>query len=119
VDDLGPYALLYPLWGTPESRRFVAGILGDLPAHDTRHGGDLLPTLLAYLRHGGAAGDAAADLGIHRNTLAYRLRRIEELCGRSPLDPAQHLSLHLAALLHTLPPPEDQPLPDAGAAPRG
>jgi len=107
VDDLGPYGLLYPLWGTPEAGRFVAGVLGDLPEHDTRYGGELLPTLLAYLRQGGAAGAAAAELAIHRNTLTYRLRRIEEICGRSPLDPAQQLAMHLAALLYMLPHPEE------------
>ena len=81
---------------------------------DLLHGNGIEPsdaniarTLAAYLRHGGAAGDAAAQLAIHRNTLTYRLRRIAELTGRSPLDPAQALSLHLAALLHSLP-QEDQ-----------
>ena len=81
---------------------FVDGILGDLPEHDARYGGELLPTLLAYLRQGGAAGAAADALKIHRNTLTYRLRRIEEICKRSPLDPDQHLSLHLAAILFSL-----------------
>ena len=102
VDDLGAYGLLYPLWGTPAATRFVSGILGDLPEHDARYGGELLPTLLTYLRQGGAAGAAADTLKIHRNTLTYRLRRIEEVCKRSPLDPDQHLSLHLAALLYSL-----------------
>lgn len=105
VDDLGPYRLLYPLWGTPEAARFVADVLGVLPEYDARYGGELLATLLAYLRHGGAAGTAAAQLAIHRNTLTYRLRRIEDVSGRSPLDPSQQLSLHLAVLLHLLPPP--------------
>ncbi len=102
VDDLGAYGLIYPLWGTPAASRFVDGILGDLPEHDARYGGELLPTLLAYLRQGGAAGAAADALKIHRNTLTYRLRRIEEICKRSPLDPDQHLSLHLAAILFSL-----------------
>jgi sugar diacid utilization regulator len=105
VDDLGPYLLLYPLWGMPEAARFVGGILGDLPEHDTRYNGELLTTLLTYLGQGGAAGAAADALKIHRNTLTYRLRRIEEICRRSPLDPAQQLSLHLAVLLHSLPAP--------------
>jgi purine catabolism regulator len=107
TDDLGPHRLLYPLWGGREAARFVADVLGELPAYDARHGGDLLATLLAYLRLGGAAGSAAEQLGVHRNTLTYRLRRIEELAGRSPLDPDQQLSLHLAALLHALPPPDE------------
>ena len=102
VDDLGAYGLIYPLWGTPAATRFVDGILGDLPEHDARYGGELLPTLLTYLRQGGAAGAAADTLKIHRNTLTYRLRRIEEICKRSALDPEQHLSLHLAAILFSL-----------------
>jgi hypothetical protein len=102
VDDLGAYGLIYPLWGTPAATWFVDGILGDLPEHDARYGGELLPTLLTYLRQGGAAGAAADTLKIHRNTLTYRLRRIEEICKRSPLDPDQHLSLHLAAILYSL-----------------
>ena len=106
-DDLGPYALLYPLWGTPEADRFVEAVLGELPAYDARYGGELLPTLAAYLEHSGAASAAADRLAIHRNTLTYRLRRIAELTGRSPLDPAQQLSLRLAVMLHRLPPAED------------
>lgn len=105
-NDLGPYALLYHLWGTPDAARFVEAVLGGLPDYDERYGGDLVATLAAYLRHSGGAAAAATELAIHRNTLTYRLRRITELIGRSPLDPAQQLSLHLAVLLHGLPPAE-------------
>lgn len=40
--------------------------------------GELLATLEAWLHHGGRA---AQQLGIHRNTLAYRLRYVEHLLG--------------------------------------
>lgn len=101
-DDLGAYRLLYPLWGAPAAEHFVTAVLRDLPGHDRRHGGVLLPTLLAYLTHGGNAASAADALAIHRNTLSYRLRRVAELTGRSPLDGRQQLALHLATLLHLL-----------------
>lgn len=101
-DDLGAYRLLYPLWGTPAAEQFVTAVLRDLPAHDQQHGGVLLPTLLAYLAHGGNAASAAGTLVIHRNTLSYRLRRVAELTGRSPLDARQQLALHLATLLQLL-----------------
>lgn len=39
----------------------------------------LLTTLGSYLRHSGATPAICQELFIHRNTLAYRLRRIEEL----------------------------------------
>ncbi|CAM5328815.1 PucR family transcriptional regulator OS=Streptomyces cyaneofuscatus OX=66883 GN=G3I52_26320 PE=4 SV=1 [Streptomyces cyaneofuscatus] len=33
------------------------------------------------------ADAAAADLGVHRHTLRYRMRRVEEILGRSLDDP--------------------------------
>lgn len=39
----------------------------------------LLATLEVYLRHGGATAPTCQELFIHRNTLAYRLRRLEDL----------------------------------------
>jgi sugar diacid utilization regulator len=42
---------------------------------------DLLPTLVAYFNHGQHRKLAAGALGIHPNTLNYRLERIEETLG--------------------------------------
>lgn len=100
-DELGPYALLYQLWGTPELDAYTAAVLGDLPRHDRR--GDLRRTLLTFLEAGGSHVEAAARLGIHRNTLAYRLRQIAAATGRDAADPAQRLTLHLAAVAADLP----------------
>lgn len=43
--------------------------------------GGLFETLDASLRHGGNSGEICAELLIHRNTLSYRLRKIEDLLG--------------------------------------
>ena len=43
----------------------------------------LLPTLSAYLKNDRDALKTAAQLYVHRNTLAYRIKRIQELC---PID---------------------------------
>ncbi len=101
VDDLGAYRLLYRLWGTPDLARFAAEALSDLPARDRK--GALRKTLLVYLETGGSHVDAAERLGIHRNTLAYRLKQIGLLTGRNPTDPESRLILHLALLATTLP----------------
>ncbi|MFQ5961200.1 MAG: PucR family transcriptional regulator [Candidatus Methylomirabilales bacterium] len=50
-----------------------------LATHDKSHGSQLLETLEAYLNSGGTATAAARQLNLHRNSLSYRLRRIEEL----------------------------------------
>lgn len=99
--ELGAYRLLFELWGEPSLDAFVHGILGRLPEEDRR--GDLRETLLAYLATGGSQVDAAAQLGIHRNTLAYRLRRVAQACGSDPTDPSRRMALHLALLAQRLP----------------
>jgi purine catabolism regulator len=102
LDDLGPYRLLYRLWGTQDLSLFISEALGDLVTGDRR--GALRQTLLAYLTAGGSHVDAAATLGIHRNTLSYRLKQIASMTGREPTNPDTRLVLHLALLASSLPP---------------
>ncbi|MGH3432136.1 MAG: PucR family transcriptional regulator, partial [Thermocrispum sp.] len=42
----------------------------------------LRETALAYLRVGGSARRAADELGVHKNTVLYRLRQVEDTLGR-------------------------------------
>lgn len=104
VDDLGVYALLYHLWGHPAPDAFRRAVLGSL-ADRTKRTDSLLETLDAYLTWG-SAGEVAARLGLHRNTVSYRLSRISQLTGRDVNDPRDRLLLHLAVLLGAMPPPE-------------
>jgi purine catabolism regulator len=60
----------------------------------TQHG--LFRSLEVYLRCGGALSEAAAALNIHRNTLVYRLSRVEDLLGADLRDADQRLNLHIA-----------------------
>jgi PucR C-terminal helix-turn-helix domain/GGDEF-like domain len=60
---------------------------------------DLAATAAAYLDHAGHVAHAAAQLGIHRQTLYYRLHRIEELTGLDLADGQDRLRLHLALTL--------------------
>lgn len=53
---------------------------GDRPRSAPR----LLATVRAVVRHDGNLAVAASELCIHRNTLTYRLDRIQELTGRDP-----------------------------------
>ena len=94
IDDIGAFQLLYPLRDSSELRQFVSAALGILERRD--HRGTLRETLRAYLETGGSHADASNRLGIHRNTLAYRLRRISEMIGRDVGDPRTWLTLHLA-----------------------
>ncbi|MCC7021978.1 MAG: helix-turn-helix domain-containing protein [Thermomicrobiales bacterium] len=92
--DLGSMRLLYQLRDSRELRQFVHDALGALEAGDQR--GTLRETVRAFLESAGSHGEAASRLGIHRNTLAYRLRRAGELIGHDVDEPESWLTLHLA-----------------------
>lgn len=67
----------------------VLGRLNELP---TQERSILLDTFRAWLQAGGSANDTAAKIFCHPNTVRHRLRRIEELTGRSlsrPIDTAE------------------------------
>jgi PucR family transcriptional regulator, purine catabolism regulatory protein len=108
ITGLGLAGLLAGLGGDLGAGAFVAHVLGPVIEHDAREGASMLATLRAYLRHGCRPGPAAAQLCIHRHTLAYRLERIAALTGRNLRDGADLLELGLALELHASP---DDPAP--------
>ena len=88
--------------GTASLEAFASTFLGVLEAHDLRRHSALVSTLDAFLRHGGALAEAAATLGIHRNTLAYRLGRVAELTGYDLSAARQRFLLQLALAARSL-----------------
>lgn len=77
----------------------VARIVGSLPE-------ELLHTLRVYFGHDRNVGDAASALNVHRNTLAYRLGRVEHLTGRDPRAFQDAVVLQVALHLQELSAPE-------------
>ena len=65
-----------------EARELVGRILGPLADYDETHGTSLLASLEAFLAANRSWQRAAADLVVHKQTLVYRMRRVEELTGR-------------------------------------
>jgi len=74
----------------------VDSLLRPLYEHDATGRGDLIASLRAWLSRHGQWDAAAADLGVHRHTLRYRMRRVEEILGRSLDDPDVRMELWLA-----------------------
>lgn len=62
----------------------------------------LLRTLEVFLDYGGNAAETARELHIHRNTLAYRIKQIETLCGVSLNDPQARVNLQIAIKAYRL-----------------
>ena len=80
--DLGTYRLLLSMTDPDALRAFADSMLGPLDAYDRDHNGELLSSLQAFLQHNARWETAAAELFVHRHTLRYRMRKVEELTGR-------------------------------------
>jgi DNA-binding PucR family transcriptional regulator len=83
------------------AERFVVHSLGPLMDRKLRNREQLLETLEAYLVRG-SVKEAAADLGLHRHTVLYRLDKLRELLGGDLDVPATRLRLHFALELRKL-----------------
>jgi DNA-binding PucR family transcriptional regulator len=70
----------------------------ELVRHDQEGGKSYLETLKAYLDAGGSIPVAAAALGVHVNTLRYRLDRVQEVSGLNLKDPKERLVIALQLL---------------------
>jgi DNA-binding PucR family transcriptional regulator len=78
--------------------------------YDRKNRTDFFRTLRVYLEHQQCVADASSALYIHRNTLLYRIRKIEEFFGFTLDNPKQVINLllgfHILEYLNT----EDQHL---------
>ncbi len=86
---IGPYRLLTALPPETAHDPVVRPLLS--PTHR-----ELARTAEVYLDCAGQAGRTAAELGIHRQTLYYRLSRVEQLTGLDLDDGEDRLLLHMA-----------------------
>lgn len=78
---------------------FKCPAVDHLYTYDQKHRSNLLPTLKCYLSNGNDSGLTAEKLHIHRNTLSYRLRKINEVSGLDFHDGMQLLHAHLYIMI--------------------
>lgn len=60
-------------------------VLSAIRGYDVKTGSELEATLRTYMEHGGSVAETADALFLHRNSVLYRIQRIEEL---------SHIDLH-------------------------
>jgi hypothetical protein len=90
----GDVAVLALLTADPaQAERYMRQTLGGLGGGDPRLA-EIRETLRLYLSYGRSRAQAAERLFVAPNTVAYRVRRAEELLGKSI--PEDHLALRLA-----------------------
>lgn len=101
-NSLGVYRLLSELEDNATVEQFAMQIIGPLVRYDEDHRGSLMQTLSAYFSHHGNISQTAESLFVHRNTLLYRMDRIQELTGQDLNNADMRLSLHLSLKLWQL-----------------
>jgi purine catabolism regulator len=80
-----------------EARAVVDRVLGPVLEYDRGHDTKLVPSLVAFLRCNRSWQRTTAELFVHRQTLVYRMRRVEQLTGRSLSDTGDVAEIWLAA----------------------
>lgn len=94
--DSSLFQLFRALGDTDKLRHFCQNWLSALIDYDLQQRSDLLETLRVYFDNNGNTARTAAQLTIHRNTLAYRLNRIAEITQLDLEDADVRLNLQLA-----------------------
>ena len=92
VDALGIEQVLLSWAGSDTFVPAAESLLAPLASQ----GPELLETLTVYLDHESGVSATAIALGVHRNTVAMRIARAQELLGIDLADTDARLALHLA-----------------------
>jgi purine catabolism regulator len=102
IGDLGVYQLILSLSDKEKLQDFCQTILGKLTEYDLRQNADLIKTLEAFFNCHGNLSQTAEVLIVHRNTLLYRMNRINEIAEIDLNRPETRLALHLALTIQRL-----------------
>lgn len=102
LDDIGAYRLLLQVKRPRELEVFAHSVLGAMHAYDQRHQTKLGPTLRGFMAQRCNVSVTAKQLHVHPNTVAYRLRRIEQLLDVDLHDPQALLQVQLALMIEQI-----------------
>ena len=79
----------------------AASTLAPLTTYERSSGVALAESVRVWLSHHGQFEPAAVELGVHRHTLRYRIRKAADLLGRNLDDPAVRMELWFALSVHS------------------
>lgn len=96
LSDIRLRGLLYLLKDDPRLQLFVERELSALLVHDDVNNSDLEHVLRVFLGNGANKSSTAAELGLSRPSLYYRLKQLESILGVSLDNTESVVSLHVA-----------------------
>ncbi|HBT46296.1 MAG TPA: hypothetical protein DEA73_00220 [Peptococcaceae bacterium] len=102
--ELGPLRVLFYVKDAPAAYTFCQEYIGKLKAYDAQNKTDLTATLACYLKNDGNLRRTAQALFVHKNSVIYRLKKIQEITGLDLNDAENRFALMLALKLTQLTP---------------
>ncbi|VBB05744.1 Hypothetical protein LUCI_0955 [Lucifera butyrica] len=96
--DIGVYKLLLGL-DSQVLEAYYQESLGELMEYDTVHGTELVPTLSEYLKQNCNTVQTAQNLFIHKNTLTYRIKKIETITAKNFSNMQDRVTLQMALII--------------------
>jgi purine catabolism regulator len=98
----GQFSSLFGPRSPAEARMTVEHVLGPIIEYDRGHDTELVHSLRVFLQCNRSWKRATSELFIHKQTLVYRMRRIEELTGHKLTDTSDVAELWLALRAHEM-----------------
>lgn len=99
-EQVGIYKLLFEI-PAEKLREYYLDVIEPLNKYDSKYKMELTASLFAFFEENGNVVKTAKRLFVHRNTLDYRLKKIEEVTGRSLNNPYDRLTLQLGVIVGT------------------
>jgi PucR family transcriptional regulator, purine catabolism regulatory protein len=94
--------LIYAGASVEELLTLARNVLAPLRTYDEKHQTELERTLALYFTTGQNVKTTASELNVHRHTVFYRLRQINEITERSLESAHDQLTLRLAIAIDAL-----------------
>ena len=100
--NIGIYQLLIPIINNPWAYSFYKRIINKLTCYDQEKGTDLLNTAIEYIRSEGNIKATSEKLFQHRNTVRYRIKKINEIIDTTKLKGTSYETLAIAIRLYLI-----------------
>jgi PucR family transcriptional regulator, purine catabolism regulatory protein len=100
--ELGPYRFLYELKGSEAMKTFYNEILGKIEQYDLQSNSNLVSTLNSYFKNDCSLLRTAENMLIHKNSVIYRIKKIEEITGLKLSNPDDRFNLLLCIKLKSI-----------------
>lgn len=101
-NELGFYNLLYEIDDSEAVKGFIQNTIGIVLEYDLQNNTELLKTLKIYIENNLSLVKTAEVMHTHRNTISYRIGRVEEIMGKDIKNAMTRLEIMNAILCYEL-----------------